>query len=94
MGLDGMGMMLKSMGINPEEIKASIESFKGLANEVAARQKNVEAILARIEAKLDEALSDGQNVLSKESMAEHFAEAGAPILLENEVKDGERSGSN
>lgn len=90
MGLDGMGMMLKSLGINPEEIKASIESFKTLANTVAETQQRIDAQLstllisnARIEAKLDDLLSRSAEVESKEEMAQQFAEAGESVALKS-----------
>lgn len=81
MPLGGMEMMLKSLGINPDEIKASIASFQTLAKEVSERQQKVEAVLIEVNTKLDELLSRGQDVLSKKSMAEHFAEAGARIEI-------------
>jgi hypothetical protein len=70
--MNGMEMMLKSMGINPEEIKASIEGFKKLATEVSERQKAVETSLLGIHAKLDELLSRGLDVVSRDDMLEHF----------------------
>lgn len=98
MALDGMGMMLKSMGINPDEIKASIENFKSLATTVAETQKRIDAQLstllisnARIEGKLDELLSRSAEVESKEEMAQHFAEAGAPLEVR---EDGNSTDSN
>lgn len=47
MALSGMGMMLKSFGIDPEEIKSSIEAFmaqtKTAVEEIRANQKTLEA---------------------------------------------------
>lgn len=93
--MNGMEMMLKSMGIDPVEMKQSIENFKQLASTVADVQKSIDAKLSiivlnqgRIEGKIDELLSRGEDVVGKEVMAEHFAAAGAPILAEGEANDG------
>lgn len=54
--LSGMGMLLKTLGVNPDEIRASIDSFmsgqKELLTRIAANQERLEASSARIEAKL------------------------------------------
>lgn len=62
-GMSGMGMLLKQLGVNPEEIRASIDSFmngqRALLESVNANQLRVEATLVRIEAKLDAAVKIG-----------------------------------
>ena len=81
--LGGMEMMLKSMGLDPQEMKASIENFKQLATTVAATQKRVDETLTRIESKLDELLSRGEEVQGKEEMAQHFVLAGVEVALKS-----------
>lgn len=66
----GMEMLLGSIGINPEEIKASIEAFKTIAEEVKTRQERVETKLDFIIAQIQSnhslnssKLGDAQNSL-------------------------------
>jgi hypothetical protein len=82
----GMEMMLKSFGIDPDEMKASIEQFKTLAQKVSEVQGQVNEKLSiiiinqgRMEGKLDELLSRGEEVQGKEEMAAQFAEMGETL---------------
>jgi len=49
MGLNGTQLLLKSLGVDPAEIMAGVESFKNLAVEVKARQERVELMLETIQ---------------------------------------------
>ena len=54
MALSGPAMLLKSLGLDPEEIQQNVESFKAA---MAAAVAKIDANQARIEAKLDEILA-------------------------------------
>jgi hypothetical protein len=53
----GMGMMLKSLGIDPDEIKASIEQFmltmQSAAERIKENQSAIETRMTAMDAKLD-----------------------------------------
>ena len=61
MAVSGMAMMLKSLGLDPDELKASVEAFmshmKDQADKINANQARLEANDARLEEKLDHVLS-------------------------------------
>lgn len=54
----GMQHLLKSLGVNPEEIMASVESFKTLAQKVQDTQVSIDA-------KLDNILANQAIIISK-----------------------------
>jgi hypothetical protein len=58
----GMEMMMKSLGIDPNEIKASIESFKKVAETVQVTQAAIDAKLSSIEGKIDQLLVSEKGV--------------------------------
>jgi hypothetical protein len=51
----GMEMMMKSLGINPDEIKASLTSFKTLAENVQTTQAGIDFKLEAIQEYQDKA---------------------------------------
>lgn len=57
MAVSGMQMMLKSLGLDPDDLKANVEGFmvmmKGAVEKVEANQLRIEGHLGRIESKLD-----------------------------------------
>ena len=54
MAMSGAAMLLKSMGLDPEELQQSIEAFK---SSMAGAVQKIDANQARIEAKLDEIIA-------------------------------------
>ena len=65
MALSGPAMLLKSLGLDPEEIQQNVESFKAA---MAAAVAKIDANQARIEAKLDDILAGqkGETIAIKE----------------------------
>ena len=65
MVLSGPAMLLKSLGLDPEEIQQNVESFKAA---MAAAVAKIDANQARIEAKLDDILAGqkGETIAIKE----------------------------
>jgi uncharacterized protein YjbJ (UPF0337 family) len=57
----GMEMMLKGLGIDPDQVKANIEAFMGSIKEsivkIDAAQERIEGTQARIEGKIDTVIS-------------------------------------
>lgn len=57
MALSGMAMMLKSLGVDPDEIRGNVEQFMGYmkaaADKINANQAIIEAKLDRIEKLID-----------------------------------------
>ena len=58
MPVSGMQMMLRSLGLDPDELRANVEGFMGTmkaaVEKVEANQLRIEGQLQRIEGKLDQ----------------------------------------
>lgn len=47
-GISGVGMLLKSMGVDPEEIQKAANQFPALLSGINARFQNIESKMDRI----------------------------------------------
>jgi hypothetical protein len=82
MSMNGMGMMLKSLGIDPDELKRNVEEFMSV---VKASLQKVDANQARIETKLDSILTRLDGLAPEPSTTEIMANGAASgILITNE----------
>jgi hypothetical protein len=89
MASTGMAIMLKSLGLDPDELKRNVEDFmqhmKQQAERINANQAKLEANDARLEAKLDEL----QNLLAELVTAELGPRRPSTTEIFN---NGERTG--
>jgi hypothetical protein len=89
MVMSGMAGMLKALGVDPDELKANVETFmvnmKAQAETINANQARLEAQGARIEGKLDAVLTRFDE-LSPASSTKEVLEDGKPtgVLITSE----------
>ena len=101
--MDGMSMMLKSLGVDPEKIKASLMDAK---ESIEAQLKLLHEKLDRIERKLDalpETITVGSNSVSESVFRNMINDALQPVFRNGEdspawdegmlAKDKEANGS-
>lgn len=79
----GMQMMMKSFGIDPEEIRQNIETFK---NQVTTSVESVDLRLAKVEAQTERTL-----FLVEQIYNACLAEVSGPQKLLSNSKEGESS---
>ena len=79
----GMEMMLKAMGLDPDELKSSVEGFMVHMKDQAAK---INANQARIEVKLDEMRELVLDVVGPRPSTTHILENGEPtgVLVTSE----------
>jgi hypothetical protein len=61
----GIGMMLKSMGVDPQEILQSVESFKKTAQKMQETQAEIDSKLDRLEQKQGALIAASIDIVSK-----------------------------
>jgi hypothetical protein len=83
--MDGMTMMLKSMGIDPDKIKGQ---FEQTASQVMTKVDNIEASQARVEAVQSKIATDVYDIETRQSSIELKLDLLISLLREHSHIDG------